>query len=122
MKGPVFFCDDDASIRTSLQQALELEDVPVRCFATGQGLLEALEPDWPGVVISDINMPGNRGLELIEELPRIAPGVPVILLTGYHEGMTRDKARAMGIKDFLMKPVKLKEFSAIIREVLDHQG
>jgi len=57
------------------------------------------------MVITDMNMPQMSGETLAGELLVFQPDIPVILLTGYSEGMTRDNARDLGIKDFLMKPV-----------------
>jgi len=115
MKGPVFFCDDDASIRTSLQQALELEDVPVRCFATGQGLLEALEPDWPGVVISDINMPVMDGLALMHRVHETDHEIPVILLTGHGDISMAVSAMRQGAYDFIEKPYEADLITDVVR-------
>ncbi len=115
MKGPVYFCDDDASIRKSLQQALELEDVQVRCFSTGQALLDNLDRDWAGVVISDINMPGMDGLTLMHRVHACDNEIPVILLTGHGDISMAVSAMRQGAYDFIEKPYDADLIADVIR-------
>lgn len=115
MKGPVYFCDDDDSIRKSLQQALELEDVPVRCFSTGQDLLDSLENDWPGVVISDINMPKMDGITLMQQVHAFDNEIPVILLTGHGDISLAVSAMRKGAYDFIEKPYEAELITDVVR-------
>src|SRR5262245_43162642 len=82
-KGLVLIADDDAAFRMATraylrQNGYECEVAPDGTVAGD--LLRSLEID---LLISDINMPGNRGLEFIETIPQVAAGLPVILLTGH---------------------------------------
>ena len=85
---------------------------------------EALElfrtrPERFDLVITDMTMPKMDGLELAEELMLIRPDIPVILCTGLGDLITKKRAKALGLKDFIMKPIVLKQFAAAVRRVLD---
>ncbi len=86
--------------------------------------LEALElfrnrPNRFDLVITDMTMPNITGSELARELMRIRPDMPVILCTGFSEAMTPGKAKDVGIKDFVMKPMVKSQIASSIRRVLD---
>jgi len=70
-------------------------------------------------VITDMTMPHMTGAELADELLKIRPEIPIILCTGYSYLVTPEKARDIGIKDFLMKPFSRQEIAEAIRSVLD---
>jgi CheY-like chemotaxis protein len=85
---------------------------------------EALEefaalPDRFDLVITDMTMPKMTGDQLARKLMEIKPGIPVILCTGFNESITEEKALAMGIDKFIMKPIVKDELAGTIRSVLD---
>lgn len=86
--------------------------------------LEALEvfrakPDVFDVVISDLTMPGMTGIQLARELIKIRPGIPIIICTGFNEGINRENLRDLGMEGLLMKPYSMAKLSAAIRDILD---
>jgi PAS domain S-box-containing protein len=86
--------------------------------------LEALElfrsrPDRFDLVITDMTMPNMTGIELIQEIMRIRPCIPVILCTGFSEAITPEKAKALGLRAFIMKPIIKNQIASAIRQVLD---
>ncbi|MGZ3608273.1 MAG: ATP-binding protein, partial [Syntrophales bacterium] len=88
------------------------------------GSMEALElfrarPDSFDLVITDMTMPNMTGSELAQRLMSIRPDIPIILCTGFSEAMTQEKARAIGVKDFIMKPIVQRQIAEAIRRVLD---
>ncbi len=88
--------------------------------------IEALElfKDDPGkfqVVITDMTMPNMTGDLLAQKLLDLRPELPVILCTGYSERMTEARAKEMGIKAFLMKPITVQDLSTAIRKVLGNR-
>ena len=88
--------------------------------------IEALEafranPDTFDLVITDMTMPNMTGDQLAGELIKIRSDIPIILCTGFSELISKEKAEALGIKGFLLKPVVIKDLSSVIREVLDGQ-
>ena len=66
-----------------------------------------------------MNMPYITGEQLADEILKIRFDIPVMLCTGFSEKMSEEKANSLGIKGFLMKPVMMKDFSNMIRKVLD---
>jgi len=87
--------------------------------------IEALEsfratPDKFDIVITDMQMPNMSGDKFAVELTKIRPGIPVLLCTGFSETMSEEKATAMGINGFLLKPIVRKDLAHKIREVLDN--
>jgi signal transduction histidine kinase/CheY-like chemotaxis protein len=71
------------------------------------------------LVITDMTMPHITGDELAQKLLDIKPDIPVILCTGFNEDITEEKALAMGIQKFVMKPVIKNDLASTIRTVLD---
>ncbi|MBI5895866.1 MAG: response regulator, partial [Desulfobacterales bacterium] len=74
------------------------------------------------LVITDMTMPNMTGEQLAQELIAIRPGLPIIICTGFSERLSPEKAKAMGIKGFLMKPITILEMSRMVRRVLDARG
>ena len=89
--------------------------------------IEALEtfraqPQNFDLVVTDMTMPCMTGLEFAEKLLQIRADLPIILCSGFSEMVTHDKARATGIREFVMKPVDLSEMAKIVRRVLDKKA
>ncbi len=86
--------------------------------------IDALElfrakPDKFDLVITDMTMPNMTGDTLAKEMMKIRPGIPVILCTGFSEVMPEDKAKALGIREYVMKPILSRDIAKVIRRVLD---
>ena len=120
-KERILFVDDEAALvqlATSILSGLGYE-------VTGRtSSLDALElfrtrPDSFDLVITDMTMPNMTGSELAQQLMRIRPDIPVILCTGFSEAVTQEKARAIGVKEFIMKPIVQRQIAEAIRRALD---
>ncbi|MBW1723081.1 MAG: PAS domain S-box protein [Deltaproteobacteria bacterium] len=86
--------------------------------------IEALDvfrssPEGFDLVITDLTMPRLRGDRLAQEIMAIRPDIPIILCTGYSEGIHEEKARELGIKAFVMKPIDMTTLAKTVRRVLD---
>ncbi len=79
----VALVEDDPALRDATHQTLSLEGAEVVAFADARAALGWLTPDFPGVVVSDVRMPGIDGIAFFAELRRIDPDLPVILTTGH---------------------------------------
>lgn len=77
------------------------------------------EPDRFDLVITDHTMPKLTGMDLAAELLKIKAGIPIILCTGHNEAVSPDKAREIGIRGFLRKPIARQELAQAIRRALD---
>jgi nitrogen metabolism transcriptional regulator, NtrC, Fis family len=90
---PIWIVDDDPSIRFVLEKALARENLPTRSFTNPREVLEALtqipagDParQGPQILVSDIRMPGGSGLQLLEKVRELQPGLPVIIMTAYSD-------------------------------------
>ena len=77
----VWVVDDDQSIRWVLERALGKEGLSVRVFDSARACLSALPAGAPRVLVSDIRMPGESGLQLLQQAKAQHPGLPVIIMT-----------------------------------------
>ncbi|MDM8549293.1 response regulator [Desulfobacterales bacterium HSG2] len=71
------------------------------------------------LVITDTTMPNLTGVELAGEMMRIRPDIPIIICSGFSEHITEEKAKAMGIREYAMKPVPKDKLARMIRRILD---
>lgn len=95
--------DDDPHALESLEQWLTLADIQVQSFSNAQEALPVINSEFPGVVISDIRMPGMDGMDLLRTLDK---RIPMILITG-HGGIAQAvEAMKLGAYDFIEKPYK----------------
>lgn len=102
--GPVILVDDDAQLRKAVAQTLDLAGLTVEPYANAAAALERLTPDFPGVVISDIRMPGIDGLQFFQRLQSMDADLPVILVTGHGDIPMAVQAIQEGAYDFIAKP------------------
>ena len=114
----VVLIDDDPHLRQALSQTLDLAGLKILPLAEAKGLATQLERDWPGVVVSDIRMPGMDGLELLTELHAQDPELPVLLITGHGDVPLAVQAMRAGAYDFLEKPFASDALLESVRRAL----
>jgi signal transduction histidine kinase/ActR/RegA family two-component response regulator len=117
----ILLVDDEPQIADMGKQLLERMGYRVTARTSSAAALEtfAEHPAAFDLVITDMTMPLMTGDRLARRLWEIRPGIPVILCTGYNELITEDKAVAMGIRKFLLKPVDKDELATAVRASLD---
>lgn len=117
----VLLVDDQKDVIDIERQLLEAIGYQVTPKTSGQDALNAFRanPDSFDLVITDMTMPNITGEMLAKEMNKIRPDIPVILCTGFSEKMSKERAAALGINGFLLKPVMMKDLSHEIRKVLD---
>lgn len=117
----IFLVDDDAAIALIEKQMLERLGYQVTSRVSSLEALEAFKaaPEAYDLVISDMTMPGLTGTQLAMAMMVIRKDIPVIICTGFSEQIDPEKAEAMGINGFLMKPVVLGEMAQMVRTVLN---
>ncbi len=118
----ILLVDDDEQIIRIMRQILESLGYHVTARTSS---LEALalfqnKSEEIDLVITDMTMPNMRGDQLARRLLAIRPDLPVIICTGFSEQINEQKAKAMGIGGFVMKPVVKSEIAMAIRKVLDN--
>lgn len=119
MLNSVIVIDDEASIRTAVEQWLSLSGFSVQLFARAEECLAHLPRHFPGVIISDVRMPGMDGLQLLERLQADDPDLPVILLTGHGDVPMAVEAMRSGAYDFLEKPFTPQHLLGSLRRALE---
>ncbi|MCR9158338.1 MAG: sigma-54 dependent transcriptional regulator [Rhodobacteraceae bacterium] len=117
--GSVLFVDDEEPLRIAAQQTLELADLDCTCFDRAASALDVLGPEYPGILVTDIRMPGMDGTELLRAALQKDPEFPVILVTGHGDldlavCMMRD-----GAYDFIEKPFAPERLVDAVRRALE---
>jgi CheY-like chemotaxis protein len=117
----ILFVDDEEALVKIGQQMLERLAYEVVPRTSSIEALEAFraQPDKFDLVITDQTMPNMTGEMLAKELMGIRPDIPIILCTGYSELISKERAKAMGIREYVMKPLVIRELATTIRKVLD---
>ena len=116
---PVWIVDDDRSIRWVIEKALSREGISYKSFASAREALDALAGGPPQVLISDIRMPGQSGIELLQEVKAKHPAVPVIVMTAYSDLDSAVAAFQGGAYEYLPKPFDVDQAVELIRRALD---
>jgi len=114
----VLVVDDEEEFLLTLTQRLRLRGIETQTALDGEEGLRLLEMDQPDVVILDVLMPGLGGLEVLQRIKLLEPGVPVILLTGKGTSKEGIEGMRLGAFDYLMKPVDVDELIQKIREAI----
>jgi len=117
----ILLVDDEESIVRLERMMLERLGYLVTSRLSSIEALEAFRahPDGFDLVVTDMTMPNMTGDQLAGELVSIRPGIPIIICTGYSERINPEKAAAIGMKGFLMKPIVRSEMAGMVRKVLD---
>ena len=112
----VFVVDDDASYLKSVSRLLRAVGYRVETFSTARAFLERPEPERPGCVVADLQMPGLDGLQLQEALSKTANPLPVVFMTGQGDIPSTVRAMRRGAEDFLTKLAPKEDlFDAVAR-------
>jgi CheY-like chemotaxis protein len=111
--------DEEALVRLGEEQLAELGYEPVG-FASAVAALEALraEPDRFDLLLSDEAMPGITGSELVREVRRIRPDLPVVLMSGFVTPALLDRAKALGVHQVLGKPLAAADIAQALAGAL----
>ena len=110
----VLIADDDRSIRTVLTQALGRSGYQVRCTGNAATLWRWVEDGEGDLVITDVVMPDENGLDLIPRIRRVRPDLRVVVMSAQSTLMTAVKAAQRGAFEYLPKPFDLRELLAVV--------
>src|SRR5215831_17280487 len=115
---PVWIIDDDRSIRWVFEKALARENIAFKTFSSAQEALAELDTDTPQVVVSDIRMPGDSGLELLQKAKEQHANLPVITMTAYSDLESAVSAFQGGAYEYLPKPFDVDYAVELIRRAM----
>ena len=96
--------DDEKDMRQSISQWLALSGFDTETYASAEDALRGVGSDFPGIVVSDIKMPGMDGMQFLKKLRGVDSALPVIMITGHGDVPMAVEAMRMGAFDFLEKP------------------
>ncbi|CAA7616842.1 response regulator transcription factor [Magnetospirillum sp. UT-4] len=103
-KPDLWIVDDDQAVTQSLCALLNSHGYRTQGFASARAFLDFIAPDRPGILVSDITMPGMSGIELRHALLEMGVDVPVVFITGYADLGLAIQALRAGAADFIEKP------------------
>ncbi|MBW1855792.1 MAG: response regulator, partial [Deltaproteobacteria bacterium] len=117
----VLLIDDEEAIVFMGRQMLERLGYHVTTRTSSVEALEAFRanPDKYDLVITDMTMPNMTGFELAPRLLEIRPDIPIIICTGFSEMVDEARAKSVGIREYVMKPMDKDQIGKAIRKVLD---
>lgn len=119
-KGYVWVVDDDSSIRWVMEKTLSSANIKCETYADGESVLMALEREVPDVLVSDIRMPGIDGLELLKQVQRDYPDLPVIIMTAHSDLDAAVNAYQKGAFEYLPKPFDIDETLTLVERAIAH--
>lgn len=115
----VILIEDDPVVRRGSQQALSLASFNVQSFPDAEQALARIGDGFPGVIVSDVKLPGRDGLALMREVLQIDREIPVILATGHGDITMAVQAMREGAYDFIEKPFSSERLVDVTRRALD---
>ncbi len=96
--------DDEKDMRQSISQWLALSGFDTETFGSAEDALKGISADYPGIVVSDVKMPGMDGMQLLRKLKSVDSTLPIIMITGHGDVPMAVEAMRVGAFDFLEKP------------------
>lgn len=123
----ILIVDDEADVellfRQRMRKAMREGLLQLEFAFSGEEALQLLnstEQTDVALILSDINMPGMSGYELLEKIKSAHPSMKVVMVTAYGDEQYREKARQMGADDFITKPIDFKQIEDIIQSFSRH--
>jgi two-component system, NtrC family, C4-dicarboxylate transport response regulator DctD len=117
----ILYVEDDPTVRFGSAQAMQLAGRAVRAFESAEDVLPHLVPGFPGVLLTDVKLPGMSGLELLAHARRVDPELPVILVTGHGDISMAVEAMRLGAYDFLEKPFSTDRLNDVVGRALERR-
>lgn len=119
MKIEILVVDDEEIIRWTLKESLESDDCRVTGFANGTDFIQFFKESGCDIILLDVRLPDYNGLDLLVEIKKIDPGVPVVVMTAHGDIETAVTAMKRGAYDYLPKPYNLAEVSMLIGKIVE---
>ncbi len=119
--GHILVVDDEPGVLTTIQAILDMEGYAVQGAATGRNALNAVREQTFDLILTDLRLGSDDGLEMLAELRRLAPNTVVIVLTGYASLESAIQAMRQGAYDYLVKPTDVEELKLTVARALERQ-
>jgi len=115
---PILVVDDEESMRLALSEALSRSGHSVDCVSNGYDALIKINNAPVKLVITDVRMPKMDGLEVLQEIKKISPQTPVIVITAYGAVQNAVDAMRKGATDYILKPFSFEDLGAAVKRAL----
>ena len=115
----VLIIEDDPDVALGCEQALQLEGFVATCVASAEAARRRLGADFPGVVVSDVRLPGVDGMAFLRELQALDAQLPVVMITGHGDVTMAVQAMKDGAYDFIQKPFAPEFLVDVVRRALE---
>ena len=115
----VWIVDDDRSIRWVLEKALQKADILCKTFSEAESVLQAIKKEQPALILSDIHMPGKSGLEMLAEIKKSYPKLPIIIMTAYSDLDSAVASFQGGAFEYLPKPFDIDKAIELVRRATE---
>ncbi|HHD57371.1 MAG TPA: sigma-54-dependent Fis family transcriptional regulator [Desulfobulbaceae bacterium] len=117
--GRVIVIDNDKHVCKAAGQALKLAGYSVDCCSSAGQSLSKISRQWPGVLVTDVKMPGMDGFALLHHVVRNDPDLPVILVTGHGDVSMAVEAMRQGAYDFIEKPLSSTHLIDVVGRAME---
>jgi CheY-like chemotaxis protein len=118
--GKILIADDEEVARESTAELLRTEGYDVTCAVDAFEASRALKDSNVDLLVADIRMPGNTNLEFVQSLPSVAPGMPVLLITGYPTLESAIASVRLPVVGYLVKPFEVPELLTMVRSAVEY--
>src|SRR5512136_1660410 len=122
MQTKILVVDDELSMREFLAILLEREGYATKQAENAEAALELLEAEEFELVISDVNMPGLDGINLLERIKKLTPETAVLLITAFSTAEQAVEAMKLGAYDYIAKPFKVEEIKVLVKNALEKRS
>lgn len=122
MSAHLLIVEDDSEMRDLLRKVLEKDGYQVSVAADGHEAIPLLTCGHFDLVVTDMLMPYDGGLELLEFIRATQPMLPVIIITAFGDWQSYSRALELGAVAFISKPLRMAELASAIHEALEGRG
>ena len=117
----IWIADDDQAIRLILEESLGNAGFVTKLFSSGEELVKELEIEKPDLVITDVQMPGMLGYDILKHIENNYDDLPVIIMTAFADMQAAVEAFSGGAFEYITKPFDLDETIKVIKRALEEK-
>ena len=114
----ILVIDDEESMRLALSETLSRSGHQVDCVSNGYDALKKVQSSSLKLIITDVRMPKMDGMEVLQEIKKLSPQIPVIMITAYGTIHNAVEAMKKGAVDYILKPFSFEELNAVVERAL----
>ncbi|WP_158044716.1 sigma-54-dependent transcriptional regulator [Skermanella pratensis] len=118
----VLLVEDDNAVRAAGIQTFQLAGIEAKGFGVAEPVRDMIHPDFPGVIVTDVRLPGMSGLALLDHAVRVDPKLPVVLITGHGDIAMAVDAMRVGAYDFIEKPFPTDRLVNSVQRALERRA